>query len=525
MTAKAAGICFRSDSGKVLLLQRGLGGDHAGEWAFPGGHIEAGESAADAARRELAEECGYAYSGTLGIGAASDSFITHTALIDDEFAPSLNHEHTGAGWFEPGELPIPMHPNAAAFIASESFRRIGMNELDIARAIVAGELNSPQHYMNMDLWKIRITGTGVAYRSGLKEIVFRDPALFCTDDFVQRCNGLPVILEHPETRILNAKEYKEGNVGTVFLPYIEANEVWAIAKIFDPNVSLMMPKLSTSPGVSFSGVDDNFSRDIDGGATILIEGSPSLVDHIAICGLGVWDKGGSPAGISSNNQELIMTEEEQKAADKAKTDAAEALEREKARADAAEEENGKLKARVDAAEKAQGELAARVDSLCAMMPEKPAERTDSATLAGLRAELDALRAANAPLSDADRNALADTQSRTDSVMRAFGQSAQPPIAGETPAAYQHSPEWKSVDLGAVNDSQILSAAEKQIHADARIAARNPVVIGRGVLRATKTHTDSGHTVTEFSGDISAFMNGFKSPAKKLLKINKQGEVH
>lgn len=58
----AAGMAVQAvDTGRVLLLQRGLGdpGDEAaGAWEFPGGHLEPGESAFDAAAREWMEETG-----------------------------------------------------------------------------------------------------------------------------------------------------------------------------------------------------------------------------------------------------------------------------------------------------------------------------------------------------------------------------------------------------------------------------------------------------------------------------------
>lgn len=57
----AAGIAVRAaDSGRVLMLQRGLTDDDpaAGTWEFPGGRLEDGESPAQAAVREWAEETG-----------------------------------------------------------------------------------------------------------------------------------------------------------------------------------------------------------------------------------------------------------------------------------------------------------------------------------------------------------------------------------------------------------------------------------------------------------------------------------
>ena len=48
-------ICFRGDD--VLLIKRGTA-PRKGEWSIPGGRIEAGESEAQAALRELHEETG-----------------------------------------------------------------------------------------------------------------------------------------------------------------------------------------------------------------------------------------------------------------------------------------------------------------------------------------------------------------------------------------------------------------------------------------------------------------------------------
>ncbi len=51
----AAGILIRPDQ-SFLLTQRPDGKVYAGYWEFPGGKVEAKESAADALRRELREE-------------------------------------------------------------------------------------------------------------------------------------------------------------------------------------------------------------------------------------------------------------------------------------------------------------------------------------------------------------------------------------------------------------------------------------------------------------------------------------
>lgn len=75
---------------------------------------------------------------------------------------------------------------------------MNLTELELAQRIRDGTAPSPMKFSNMWLVNIRITGTGLAYRTGLKEHVWRDPNLYLNDEFLQRCNGLPVIANHPD---------------------------------------------------------------------------------------------------------------------------------------------------------------------------------------------------------------------------------------------------------------------------------------------------------------------------------------
>jgi 8-oxo-dGTP diphosphatase len=57
-TVRVVAALIYDEFGRVLITQRPPGKSLAGQWEFPGGKIEAGESDAAALRRELHEELG-----------------------------------------------------------------------------------------------------------------------------------------------------------------------------------------------------------------------------------------------------------------------------------------------------------------------------------------------------------------------------------------------------------------------------------------------------------------------------------
>lgn len=94
---RAAGVMYVTKDGRVLLCRR----SDTGEWAFPGGHVEDGETAEEAASRESEEEVGHRpeklEEWTRRVANGVD-FTTFLARIDEPFEPVLNDEHTECSW-------------------------------------------------------------------------------------------------------------------------------------------------------------------------------------------------------------------------------------------------------------------------------------------------------------------------------------------------------------------------------------------------------------------------------------------
>lgn len=596
---KAAGILYVTKDGQALYLKRGPGSDHPGEWCFPGGHVEPGETALQAAEREADEELG---AGTPPPGTkvpwtrtispptlppveqpvpgqeanaeATVDFTTFLQRVDDTFTPQLNGEHTGWSWAPIDQPPEPLHPGCR--VALERFQ---MDELGVAKAIRDGKLMSPQRYENLSLYAMRITGTGTAYRKALDEYVYRAPENYLSAEFLERCNGLPVIFQHPDKRMMDSEEFADRVVGTIMLAYIKGDEVWGIAKVYDDGVIEMMEKqqLSTSPSVVFRDPSVNSTMELDNGATLLIEGKPSLLDHLAICEQGVWDKGGKPAGIEAGNiGEQSMTDEE-KAAEKARQDAAARADAEAGekldkvltcmdsfgkgfdaltkRMDAMEEELKADRSRKDAEgeekpEPKEGQTADLQDKgkpteIAADKARKDGEeedkvsKADAEELAKVKADSVELRQQIAELtarlprqmSDQDFAQMADVQAKADSVFSAFGERAPRPLDGETVNGYRrrmagklkvHSPSWSKVDVAVINDGAAFDEIEKHIYNDAMVTARSPADVPDGNLREIISTDSTGRRISSFVGQPNAWMGEMSGHRRRLAGIRNKG---
>ena len=377
-----------------------------------------------------------------------------------------------------------------------ALQRLTGNELDIARMMTAGELSSPQRVGNMWLYNVRVTGTGASYRPKHNEYVWRKPDDYLTDDFLQRIGGLPVIWKHPPNDELNSDEYADRNVGSVFLPYIRGDEVWAIVRIYDDDAAELLntEQLSTSPAVLLEKGTSLKTR-LEDGSDILIEGPAQSVDHLAIVPKGVWDKGGPSTGIENaylpeQVSQSVLTRGDESVAEETEAERKAREEKEKAaRSDAERRMDESVDTLLKGIDSIRSDMAAirgdvaacnkRMDAFETQVPEdeearrreaeqkaaaaEAAERSQAEKSAegdlgneeeptgGETGELGELKDQLAtalqkieeltnmvrqPVADADRPTMEEIQSRCDSVMISHAKRAPVFMAGEKPGTYR-----------------------------------------------------------------------------------------
>ena len=446
----------------------------------------------------------------------------------------------------------------------------------VAEGIRDGKYASPQKVGDFWLFDLRVTGTGAAYRDSLDEWAFRDPKLWLTDEFVERAASLPVIWGHPERSGLNSEEYRERSIGNMVLAYIKGDEVWGVGKIFDADAALAMQTThrSTSPGVT--PPKGSTPVELNDGTKVLAEGLPLILDHLAVCEAGVWDKDGPPDGIrldaalkgptvADEDLEAVKKErddakakldafekadaarkdaEEKEKADKAKKDesdkeAIEAAEKEKAdsakrdsRKDRHSKHDGDIMdcARCDSEEETEREDKAKKDAA----PKTPVDadrgnELHDSKFAAMQAEIDRLKAANRPLTMAERDEIAKAFHRADKAYQSLGDQTPQAIPGESPIAYRHrlanglrayTQSWKTYAFHDSQQSQDFRLVEDAIYSEAAAFAKTPQSDGKRVTREVVTYPH-GKTRTEFIGDSRDFFAPFMHPRKfAVTKINR-----
>jgi len=138
--AAASAVVLRGDH--VLLAQRGKGAN-AGSWSLPGGHIEPGETARDAATREVREECGLEFD-IVGLADVQDVILhDQDGALRAHYLLTVFH-----GVSHAGEPIAASDCRAARFVQIEALAAYHLTpgaERVIRRAVslVAGSIGGP----------------------------------------------------------------------------------------------------------------------------------------------------------------------------------------------------------------------------------------------------------------------------------------------------------------------------------------------------------------------------------------------
>jgi 8-oxo-dGTP pyrophosphatase MutT (NUDIX family) len=122
-------VVLERPDGAILMQARA---DFVGMWGLPGGHIEIGESAERAARREVLEETGLTVATLLAFGHASDPQVETVTLPNGDichYQALLLHcrefhgeicadpaESLALRWIHPEADPPPMMPHVQATV-------------------------------------------------------------------------------------------------------------------------------------------------------------------------------------------------------------------------------------------------------------------------------------------------------------------------------------------------------------------------------------------------------------------------
>jgi 8-oxo-dGTP pyrophosphatase MutT (NUDIX family) len=112
----SGGIFLAKDTRRFLFLLR-TQGKTAGTWGLVGGKKEPTDNTAyDALTREIEEEVGKTPTIKkiipLELFVSNDQhfqYNTYVLLVDREFTPTLNEEHSGYAWCDYENYPKPLH--------------------------------------------------------------------------------------------------------------------------------------------------------------------------------------------------------------------------------------------------------------------------------------------------------------------------------------------------------------------------------------------------------------------------------
>jgi ADP-ribose pyrophosphatase YjhB (NUDIX family) len=102
-----AGVIPVREDGRILLVRRAIE-PRLGSWVFPGGFMDVGETAEEAAARETQEEACLLVDGLSLVGVYTRVEPGVVVIVYEGMARSdaaCGHETSEVGWFAPDEIP------------------------------------------------------------------------------------------------------------------------------------------------------------------------------------------------------------------------------------------------------------------------------------------------------------------------------------------------------------------------------------------------------------------------------------
>ena len=109
-------LIYSKSTHRYLFLLRSTS-RHRNSWGLVGGKAERGETAFECLQREILEELGGVIQDAKirpieKFTSENENFVYHTyhIVVDEEFIPSLNWEHSGYCWVPLENYPKPLHP-------------------------------------------------------------------------------------------------------------------------------------------------------------------------------------------------------------------------------------------------------------------------------------------------------------------------------------------------------------------------------------------------------------------------------
>jgi 8-oxo-dGTP pyrophosphatase MutT (NUDIX family) len=136
----SGGLFLAKDTKRFLFLHR-TQGKTAGTWGLVGGKKEPGDhTPLDTLKREIDEEVGK--TPTIKKVVPLELFIsndqqfhyhTYVLIVEKEFVPSLNEEHSGYAWCGFNSWPKPLHQGVKTSLSNKSIR----NKIEILLELVS----------------------------------------------------------------------------------------------------------------------------------------------------------------------------------------------------------------------------------------------------------------------------------------------------------------------------------------------------------------------------------------------------